>query len=171
MKVKIRFLKQGLVDAVAPDDWAGKSDKEKKEWADQVLSSFDEKVLIRALSDTSSDAGGFFAASPEAEAIMSEEMDTLWCTPAWRFFAEESCSDESAMETTIKAFVLDKIFSERPGMDDDWDFFMNCNEYDAVEGFVACTEYETEDAYMLRRRMDSEYTDLLALCAEINKVR
>ncbi len=66
-------------------------------------------------------------------------------------------------EELIKNQIMDNIFHERPGEENDWDVFMEktpTNE--EIDGFVACEEFEWNSIHSLREKMK---TDLLNLCA------
>ena len=64
---------------------------------------------------------------------------------------------------------MDEIFSERPGLENDWEKFMSSDANDEVEGFVFSEEYVLDNAYAIRGVMTSRYEDQIRLYEEICK--
>ncbi|MFA7084744.1 MAG: hypothetical protein WC141_09435 [Arcobacteraceae bacterium] len=66
-------------------------------------------------------------------------------------------------EELIRNQIMDNIFNERPGEENDWDVFMETTPVDEeIDGFIACEEFEWNSIHSLREKMK---TDLLNLCA------
>lgn len=92
MKVFLRFLKQGLVEAETPNDFETMTDKEKLEWASIQLANLSDKEIINAMADFG-DPGknGYFDETTQASAIEKGEgediTDSIIQTEEWKIFS------------------------------------------------------------------------------------
>lgn len=102
MKLYIRFLRQGLIEAEAPEQFDTLTPEERMEWATEYLENCTDHQIVIAMADydpnpiwTLSDlcsSNDFFDSAPQAEAIelpLGEYNDprTLVMTKAWTVFA------------------------------------------------------------------------------------
>jgi len=89
MKVDIRFLRQGLVEAVAPENFDTMTDDEKIKWAQEILENLDDQAILNALADYERpDIHGYFDSVPEVAAIEKDNGSTMIIqTREWEEFA------------------------------------------------------------------------------------
>lgn len=99
MKVDIRFLRQGLIEAETPKGFEEMSKQKKIEWAQQILNDKSDKELIQAMSDFREGINQFFDETPTVEAIEGGDEDDAFygCpivqTKAWQLFASLNSAD------------------------------------------------------------------------------
>jgi hypothetical protein len=91
MKVEIRFLRQGLIQVEAPENFDQMAPEKKLEWASTVLEGCTDHELVNAMSDfekprTKVDSG-FFDEAPEASAVEKEAGEgVIVQTEEWKLF-------------------------------------------------------------------------------------
>lgn len=73
------------------------------------------------------------------------------------------------MNELIQAWLMAKVFSERPEQPNDWEVFMNSEDNDEVEGFVLCEEYGLDNAYAIRCMLSSRFSEQVELFEKIEK--
>ena len=91
MKVEIRFLRQGLIKAEAPENLDQMAPEKKLEWASTVLEGCTDHELVNAMSDFEKPrtkvASGFFDGAPEASAVEKEAGEgVIVQTEEWKLF-------------------------------------------------------------------------------------
>ncbi len=99
MKVHIRFLRQGLVEAETPEGFDSMLDKEKLEWATEKLAKLPDNDIVEAMADFTEafKTGNWFDEAPYASAIEAAEGDdienSVVQTREWKIFSEGTGQD------------------------------------------------------------------------------
>ncbi len=99
MKVQIRFLKQGLVEAEAPPDFDKMSPEQKLEWAQTVLAEQSDNQLHIAMADYKDPkVNGYFDEPPPVCSIQDmEHTELVLCASWYHFWAPQQIIDPPTM--------------------------------------------------------------------------
>lgn len=110
-ELAIRFLRQGLIPVyIKPKGFEEMSDAEKKEWANYILNSKDDKQLFEAMSDfENTDENGYFDSAPCVEAIERENGNLIVSTTAWDAFADPDYGENIVYENKNLAEFLHSL--------------------------------------------------------------
>lgn len=88
MKVHIRFLTPGLIEAEAPDNFAEMSPNEKLNWAQEILNQKTDRELLYSVAQYEEpETYGWFDGSPLADAVENEDGDVIAQTKEWKTFS------------------------------------------------------------------------------------
>lgn len=91
MKVHIRFLIPGLIEAQAPDNFAEMSPQEKLDWAHEALNRKTDRELLNAVAQHEEpETYGWFDEAPAVSAIEAAGGnigEIMVETDEWRLFA------------------------------------------------------------------------------------
>jgi len=87
MKLNIRFLKQGLVEAEAPPNFDNMSPEEKLDWAQTVLAEQSDDQLHTAMADyLDPKVNGYFDEAPDVCSIQDTDGEELVLCASWYHF-------------------------------------------------------------------------------------
>lgn len=88
MKVHIRFLTSGLIEAEAPDNFAEMTPYEKVSWAQEILNQKTDRELLYALAQWEEpETYGWFDGTPVADAVENENGEVIVQTEEWKTFS------------------------------------------------------------------------------------
>ena len=87
MKLHVRFLKQGLVEAETPPSFEQMSPEQKLDWAQTMLEKQSDEQLIKAMADFKQpEVNGYFDDAPPACAIQTEDGEEIAMRQEWQAF-------------------------------------------------------------------------------------
>lgn len=87
MKMHIRFLKQGLVEAEAPPGFAQMNPEQKLDWAQDKLAEQSDDQLHMAMADyLDPKVNGYFDEAPDVCSIQDTDGEELVLCASWLHF-------------------------------------------------------------------------------------
>jgi len=88
MKVHIRFLVPGLIEAEAPENFPEMSSYQKISWAQEILNPKTDRELLYALAQYEEpETYGWFDGVPVADAVEKEDRQVIVQTKEWETFS------------------------------------------------------------------------------------
>lgn len=94
MEVQIRFLRQGLIKAEAPEHFDKWSPEDRIAWAQESLDAKTDSDLLAAMADFENpERDGWFDGGILADAIENENGEVIVMTKEWQMFSSGEGSD------------------------------------------------------------------------------